>query len=182
MQKRFAILLLFVTSIFIYSCGPVSPEWETYTSADGQFSIKMPTNTKKVDKTEITPFGKQIRHYIIWKPTSLTIDRFKLFQVSYTNFPNRYLSDSMMLQRMMDSSINTRVKDFAELEIESHPISLNGYPGRAFIFDVADNNTIAIVKQCIVNNKLYDLTVVLKRNYDTNKEVNAFFNSFQIHR
>ena len=182
MRRFFNILVFFLFASFLYSCGDVNPVWETYTSAEGGFKITMPTNTKKTERKVTTPFGKQFIHYITWKPNSLTIDKFKLFQVSYTDCPSRFSSDSVMLHRVMDSSINMRVKDFAEIELEPHTISLNGYPGRAFIFDLPENNTIAIVKQCVVNGKLYDLTVVLKRNYATNAEVHTFFNSFQVLR
>ena len=166
--------------VFFSSCSRTELEWETYTSVDGGFTVQIPKNSKRVDKVEMTPFGKQTNHYIIWKPDGLQIYKIKLFQVSYTTCSN--ISDSFSFYGMLDRSINMRVKDFTDLEIDTHPINFNGYPGRAFIYDVSDNSTIAVVKQCIVNNKRYDLAVVLKRNYETNYEVHRFYNSFQVLR
>ena len=161
------------------SCKPSNTIWEYYTSREGGFSIVMPPEPKKVDKVLTTPFGKQAVHFIEWRPESLTIDKFKLFQVSYTNCAGGG-GDSLSRQRILDSSIVMRAKDFTETEIDIHTIDLNGYFGRAFIFDVQWNNTIAIVKECIANGKLYDITVVLKKNYATNKEVHQFFDSFKV--
>ena len=161
------------------SSGRTDLKWETYTSAEGGFAVKMPPDPKRVEKVIVTPFGKQAATFVYWKPSNLNIDKFKLFQVSYTRCTSA-LSDSFSRERVLDNCINMRVKDFADIELETHTINFNGLEGRAFIYDVKDNNDIAIVKQCIANGKLYDLTVVLKRNYATNKEVHTFYNSFQV--
>jgi len=87
-----------------------------------------------------------------------------------------------MREVMLDSSISMRKKDFTDKDFPSQAIELNGFPGRAFIFDMPSNNTIAIVKECFVNNRRYDLTVVAKRDQGTNVEIANFFNSFQIIR
>jgi hypothetical protein len=174
-----ALAVVAVAMMVIGSCKPSNTVWEAYTSREGGFSIIMPPNPKKVDKVLMTPFGKQAVHFIEWRPESLTIDKFKLFQVSYTGCPSA-AADSFSRQRILDSSIVMRAKDFTELDIDIHTVDLNGYFGRAFIFDVQGNNTIAIVKECIVNGKLYDITVVLKKNYATNKEVHQFFDSFKV--
>ena len=181
-NRRFsavAIAILFA-GILLSSCGGGTPDWDTYTSAEGEFSVIMPTNTKLTEQVLPTPFGKQVVHFVAWKPASMAIDKFRLFQVSFTECPSGYMADSMSLQRVMDSCIAMRVRDFADVEVSIENIRFNGYPGRAFIFDVKDNSTIAIVKQCIVNHRLYDLTVILKRNYATNPEVHKFYNSFKV--
>ncbi len=178
---RFAAMIILMAAAGLFqSCGGGGgTQWTTYTSADGGFSVEMPDESKPSEQVLPTPFGKQIVHFVAWKPSSLTIDKFRLFQVSYTACPSRVVTDSTGTQSALDSSINLRVKDFADIETEIEPVSVNGYPGRAFIFDLPENSTIAVVKECIVNNKIYDLTVVMKRNYATNAEVNRFFNSFK---
>jgi hypothetical protein len=164
----------------LQSCSNGGADWGTYNSADGGFTIEMPTDTKTSEQTLPTPFGKQPVHFVMWKPSSLTIDKFRLFQVSYTSVPPRAFADSFTIQSVLDSSIAMRVKDFADVDMDIYPVTVNGYPGRAFIFDLPENSTIAVVKECLVNHKIYDLTVVLKRNYATNTEVNNFFNSFRV--
>ena len=83
---------------------------------------------------------------------------------------------------MLDSTVNMRKKDFTERDFPSEAIELNGYPGRAFIYDMPSNNTVAIVKECFVNSRKYDLMVVAKKDQGTNEEVSNFFNSFQVIR
>jgi hypothetical protein len=142
----------------------------------------MPEKPQVYDKQEATPFGKQTVHYVSWKPESLELNKFKLFQVSYTDCPTRFTSDANTLSIALDSSINARKKDFTELDVTSQPIEINGYPGRAFILSPDKDNVITIVKQIVANNKRYDLTVIAKKDYPTNSEVNDFFNSFQVLR
>ncbi len=177
---RLSVVVLLLGALLIAGCAK-NTQWSKYTSREGGFSIYMPSEITKSEKREVTPFGKQTTHFITWKPSSFAIDKFKLFQVSYTDCPARYTTDSAHLNSILDSCIDLRKMDFNESkDIESQVIELNGYPGRAFIYDEPRGTTIAIVKICIVNNKKYDVTVVAKKSYPTNNEIAAFFNSFQV--
>jgi len=176
MSSLIKISIFCLLAISVTSCTQDNDTWAKYTSKEGAFSVFMPTHLLKLDKKEVTPFGKQVTHYVTWKPSTFAIDKFKLFQVSYTDCPARVCTDSVLLNAALDSAINLRKKDFTESEIESQVIELNGYPGRSFIYD--NSNATAIVKLCIVNNRKYDLTVVTKKNYATNTDVSNFFDSF----
>lgn len=178
MRTFVSLIITALAAFFLQSCSEHHNQWAKY--SDAAFSANMPVKPVASDKVEITPFGKQKVHYVTWKPATLELNKFKLFQVSYTDCPARYTSDSMQMNATLDSSINLRKKDFTELEVVSHPIEINGYPGRAFIHDPAKDNVITIVKQIIAGNKRYDLTVIAKRDYPTNNEINNFFNSFQV--
>jgi len=103
-------------------------------------------------------------------------------EVRYMDCPVRVISDSIMTEVMLDSSINMRKKDFTEKEINSESVSFNGYPGRAFIWDQNKDNTTVILKEFLANGHLYDLVVIVKSNQGTSTEAADFFNSFQIIR
>ena len=179
MRPRAKLPFICLLILIVSSCGRDNVTWEKYTSNEGGFAITMPKPVKKSDKTEVTAFGKQVRHYLEWKPSTFAIDKFKLFLVSYTDCPARISADSILLGTMLDSAIYLRKKDFTEDEdIPSQIIELNGYPGRAFFFD-GGGNTQVQVKMSIINNKLYDLTVISKKNYSTNNEISNFYNSFE---
>ena len=161
------------------SCGGGKEQWAVYTSGEGGFSVRMPGKVDKTDKTEVTPFGKQKTHFVTWKPSAMAINKFKLFQVSYTECPQKFIADTVLLDVMLDSSIRMRYRDFTEkVDVQGERIELNGYPGRAFIYDGKDD--ITIVKQCITNGRKYDLTVIVKKDQGTNPEISEFFNSFQV--
>ncbi len=180
-MRAFTNLALISFVIFAcVSCSENDNRWAKY--SDRSFSIRMPEKPKVYDKTEATPFGKQTVHYVSWTPESLELNKFKLFQVSYTNCPAAFTSDTGILSISLDSSINARKKDFTDLDVSSQPIAINGYPGRAFILSPDKENVVTIVKQIIANNKRYDLTVIAKKDYPTNNEINDFFNSFQVLR
>ncbi len=178
MKIQIVIFCLFAS--FCLSCSSNTGKWDRYTAKDGSFSVFMPTPVEAYDKTEMTPFGKQVVHYVTWKPATFELNKFRLFQISYTDCPRQFTSDSTRMNAALDSSISMRKKDFTELEILSEPIVQNGYPGREFIYDPPKNNVITTVKECIGNNKKFDLTVIAKKDYPTNAEVANFYNSFQV--
>ena len=166
-------------AIFISCSSKNGGAWINHKIPEGGFSVNMPADSKKTEKKEATAFGQQTTHYLTWKPSSFAIDKFKLFQVSATNCPANVVTDSNLLNLMLDSAIEMRKKDFTESEvIESQSIELNGYIGRAFFYDAPKGNTLVTVKICITSNRLYELVVISKKNYSTNTEMNNFFNSF----
>jgi hypothetical protein len=180
MRSQFNGIITIVFLLFM-SCGRDTRDtWVKHDDGNGGFSVLFPGKPEKTQKVLTTAFGKQTEQFVVWKPESLDISKIKLMQVSYTNCPPSLMNDSIMLSLMLDSSIKLREKDFTEKDITIQNISLNGYEGRAFIYDVGGNTVI--VKQCIVNNRRYDLTVSINSVVGTNPEINRFFDSFQILR
>ncbi len=177
MYSYLKLSVLVAALLFLVSCGGNNNDWAQYTSGDGGFSVLMPANPVKSEKIEVTAFGKQKVHFITWRPSTFSIDKFKLIQVSYTDCPARFAGDSVMTDFMLDSSINMRKKDFTDKDFVAETITLNGYPGKSFILDNGGNTVI--VKQCITNNRRYDLVIVAKNGQGTTPEVGKFFNSFQ---
>jgi hypothetical protein len=172
---------LLILPLLMLACSSEERGWKNHTVPEGNFSVDMPMPMQKAEKTEITVFGKQVRHFARWKPSSMAIDKFKLFEVSYTDCPASVLSDSFRINMVLDSAVEMRKKDFSEVdEIESQAIELNGYPGRAFFYDAPKGNTTVSVKICIAGNKLYDLVVVAKKDYAIHDEMSRFFNSFKV--
>ncbi|MBC7553922.1 MAG: hypothetical protein H7257_08085 [Taibaiella sp.] len=170
---------LFIVGLQLVSCGSNQVDtWAVYTSGEGGFSVEMPAKPQKSEKIEVTAFGKQKVNFITWKPSSFSIDKFKLFEVSYTNCPAGVIGDSAKTKFFLDSSIKLRANDFTERGIAVQEVDINGYPGRAFIYEVAGENTV-IVKQCLTNNRRYDLVVIAKSGQGTNPEIARFFDSFQ---
>jgi hypothetical protein len=88
----------------------------------------------------------------------------------------------MHINATLDSSINLLKKDYTELDLPSENISIEGYPGKAFIFDDEKDNSTTIVKEILANNRIYCLTAVAKKDYPTNNELNSFFDSFLVLR
>ena len=171
-------LTLICTAIFISSCHPNNIPWEKYTSNEGAFSVYMPSPVKKKDKKGYSIFGRDVTtHFVYWEPPTFTIDKFKLFQVAYTDCPANFCTDTALMNTMLDSAILTRRRDYTDIELPIQNIALNGYAGRAFFYD-KEGSMLISVKTCIVNNRIYDFVLVSKKNYATNNEVSSFFDSF----
>ncbi len=175
-------LIVLISFVFAFSsCSHDDRGWKTHQITEGNFSIEMPAPIEKVDKKEVTVFGKQTRHFVHWKPSSFAIDKFKLFEVSYVDCPTSVITNPDRLNRVLDSAVDMRMKDFSEVDIiESQPIEFNGYPGRAFFYDAPKGNTSVSVKICVADGKLFDLVVVAKKNYAVNEDMSRFFDSFRL--
>ena len=181
MRTKIHVIIACLFASLCFSCSSNTGKWDRYTAKDGAFSVFMPATPEAYDRTEVTAFGKQVVHYVTWKPATFELNKFRLFQVSYTDCPAQYTSDSARLNAALDSSINLRKKDFTEeVDIPTQPVEQSGYRGREFIFDPAKTNVITIVKVFIANHKRFALTVIAKKDYPTNAEVGNFFNSFQV--
>lgn len=175
--------LILVALLSLSSClSGVKKDWKTYTSAEGAFTISTLGDFEKTTVNELTPYGKQPVHYLKWKPSSFSISKIKLIQVTYTDCPAKYIVDSNFRNVMLDSAIKMRARDFSDTYETFQNIELNTYPGRTFVFDVPTSNSIAIVKLCVVNNRKYDLTMVVSRDQGSNDEQSTFFNSFSVLR
>lgn len=156
--------------------------WVKYSSNADGFTVFMPAAPKTLVKQEQTAFGKQTVHYIFWKPATFDINKLKLLQVSYYDCPRHSRLDSTQLNAILDSNISHLKQNYTELDLQSERISIEGYPGRAFIFEDEKENSTNIVKAIFANNKIYIITAITKRDYPTNTELNIFFDSFLILR
>jgi hypothetical protein len=181
MKSRY-IFVLILLIVIILSCRDKKARWATYTSTEGGFSVFMPEKPNTTTKTLTTAFGKQKVHFVTWKPQDLTLEKFSLIQISYTDFPAKFRRDTFTKNRLLDTSMSMRIKDFSSDENQfAERINFNGYPALAYIYDKPLDNVV-IVKECIVNDRLYDLVIIAKKNYPTNAEIKDFFNSFVIIR
>jgi len=104
-------------SFFLVSCGGKNDKWTTHNVTEGGFSVGMYAPIEKTKKTEVTIFGKQERHFVSWKPSSVAIDKFKLFEVSYINCPASAIADSIQLNATLDKAIDLRKNDFSEVDV-----------------------------------------------------------------
>jgi hypothetical protein len=181
MRVSINLLLTTVVVVMLGACHH-SHGWVKYSSNADGFSIYMPAQPKQAVKQEQTAFGKQSVHYFSWKPETFDINKLKLLQVSYTDCPRHASADSSSLSGTLENAIGIVKRNYTELDIPSERIKLDGYTGRAFIFQDDKDGSITIVKTCVANNKIYTVTAVVKKDYPTNDELNTYFNSFQILR
>src|ERR1700684_4024027 len=106
-MRRFLSLVVISSVVFMLSaCTSGSLKWRKYTAGDGTFSINMPDGYVKTEKSENTVFGRQVVHYVTWKPSVFALGKFKLFQITYTDCPKGYTSDTLSLGALLDRSIN----------------------------------------------------------------------------
>jgi len=181
MRALHSFLAILAASVLLFSCHPTVKSERYSSNADG-FSAYFPAKPVTTVKQEKTIFGTQAVHYVTWKPGTFDINKLKLLQVTFTDCPRSAAADSMRTAITLDSSMNLLKRDYSEFEIETHEVSMDGYPGRSFIYLDEKENSNTVVRQILANNKIYTLTAVTKKDYPANDELNSFFDKFQILR
>ena len=151
-----------------------------YKNDDGAFTVLLPGKPELTAKSRMTPFGTQTVHMVKWKPSGMEIYKIKVIEIQYMNSPASLTSDTTQLNIMLDSSIKMKEKEYTEKPIHVESIEFNGYPGRSFIYNLDNDNAVAVVKQFIAYNHLYEITVTASSNQGTSTEIGDFFNSFQV--
>jgi hypothetical protein len=175
MRHFLSLIVISLIILTLPACSKKDRKWVKYTAGDGSFSIKMPENYTVSEEKENTIFGKQVVHYVSWKPSALSLDIFKSFQVKYTDCPQGMPADTVLNRYIAD-----RIKAFDEVKVEPQSIHIGHYPAREVIYDPPSDIVIIIVKECVADNRLYDISVIAKRNFPTNVESGIFLNSFQV--
>ena len=175
MRSCINVVTIAILFVVLSSCKDET-KWAQYTDKNvGGFTVWMPAGPIKSDKK----VGRQLIHSVTWTPTAFGLNKFKMIEVSYTDYAADPGNDTARIAALLDTAINDRKKDFTEVDVESQAITFNGYPGRCFFYEPPRGNTITTVKECLVGHRRYDLIVTAKKNYPVNDEMNRFFNSFQ---
>ncbi len=94
MHKLSHLVILCTLFLVLSSCAEKETKWDKYNVPEGNFSIQMPVDAKKFIRQEETIFGKQAVHYLSWKPSTFSLNKIKLFQVTYTTCPRSAMSDT----------------------------------------------------------------------------------------
>lgn len=105
------------------------------------------------------------------------------YSLSLTAYPSDYIhSDSMfsVIEEFINSTQYSLLEDSTITMLSSTLIEKNGYPGKVFKWKNNENDVCFEFRVYMIENKLFQLSVVSRYNENYNYFINGFFDSFEL--
>ncbi len=150
-------------------------QWQSFSPADGGFSVLMPGQPTQKKQTLNTPAGNIDTYFY-----TSTQDGGKInYTVSYVELPKgvEKMSPPVLLEAMANGLMgDSRVKVLSEQTIQ-----LGDYPGRAFKIEAPDKALI-MHRAYLVKQRIYQIAVQVPQAQEKtlSGDVDRFFNSFKL--
>jgi hypothetical protein len=169
MRIRWLAVVLLIA--LLTGCQQVT--WKEFSSSEGRFSVLMPgTPSEKTSKvnTEVGP-----------------VDMFSFrvtqedsgYDVNYNDYPDAVVEASDA-GSMLDGARDGIVSSLQGKLLTEFIISLDGYPGRDIRVEGPDGEHTVRTRLYLVDNRLYQLTVVTPKEDSFSKDVAKFLDSFEL--
>jgi hypothetical protein len=170
-RRKFWIQTAVASLLFAASACAVTPEMQTFTSAEGRFTVKMPGTAQQREKTRQLNDGK----------TAYEHQFFVSLENNHVAYMLMYNDLSSGTPAGKPQEVFDRIRDgmaAGKTLVSDSVIQLNGTPGRAIV--VRDGKgTLYQIHEFLVGGRLYQLIVSAESGY-TADQVDAFMNSFRI--
>ncbi len=168
---------LIVSALMLTACnGGNPPTPEAFASETGQFSIAAPAPFEETQQSVETPVGP----VDIYTFTAETDDT--AYVVAYSDYPSEIIEQTDP-QVLLDSSRDGAVANLGGTLVSEEVIDLEGNPGRSLIINAtANQNQAATINSRIylVDNRLYQVLVVVPEGESTPEESESFLDSFDL--
>jgi hypothetical protein len=145
---------------------PIPERWFKYSSTSGVFFAQMPVEPRITEQV-LTIDDVQVVNNV-----ALSLTQFAVFAVSYADLPPKISGSKNLLDRVRKgvlAGISGKLKSTSN-------ISHKGYPGREF--QATADSGLYTSRIFLVNNRLYQLVVVVMPNKVSADEVRFFLSSF----
>jgi hypothetical protein len=169
---------LFIVLAYALSFGfQRSAPWQPFNSAEGKFSVLMPTDPE-LQTRDIHAENGDAKYY-----RYSAINEIGLFSVMYFVHPVE-AKDAAERDARLELMCNGIIKNLDGEVTLDRKIKLYGYPGREFVIKKTEdgNKNVYQWKVFMVGNRLYQLAVTTDAKDSESTDVAKFFNSFALHR
>lgn len=168
-------LILF---LLLFSCSEDKPS--AFKDIKGGFQINFSGEPIESSDDQLFPFGR-----VQWTifTSEAGDDQNLSYSVSYTDLPKQIIhSDSLrLLTQLFALTQVTNVSKFGEEAVDNTFFkTINGYPGREFVWNDKTKGISFTERFYLVKNRLYKLEVSYKSSEKHNKSTTRFLNSFKI--
>ena len=163
-----------VFTLLIITCvGCQKNSWETYTSNEGAFSVALPATPEETSEAVPSPAGD-----IIFHNTKLN-QPMVLYEVSFADYPDTLFSiqsaEDIMEGLLYTYTVNGQVKP-----LKYSAIAMNGYSGREVEIFSPDGQLYIKARVYFVDERLYELTVITRKEHSRSVDIDQFLDSFQL--
>ena len=169
MNMKRSLLLLMLT--LLAACGGGS--WKEFNSAEGAFSILMPKNPSLETQMVNTPIG----------PIEIQFFSAELadtaYVVGYSDYPAAFVAQSNPVI-MLDGARDGAVANVQGKLVSETVIFIGGYPGRELRIETLDGKFAAMSRIFLVNNRLYQVMVVMPADRTITDEIRTYLDSFAL--
>ncbi|HEV2884961.1 MAG TPA: hypothetical protein VGW36_08890 [Pyrinomonadaceae bacterium] len=180
---RLPIILLLLTTIA--SAFQAGAPWKTFNSAEGRFSVLMPSDPKVEVKDVDSAVGKLTLY------TYSSSSSAGYLMASYGDYP-REPSGTAATEKVLDDVTSGVLKSLGGEKVSENKIKLKGptyaggtlveYPGREFTANktLESGEVVFSWKIYLVGRRLYQLAMVTSKAQAGDPEVQKFLGSFEV--
>jgi hypothetical protein len=142
--------------------------WKEFSSREGQFSLLMPgIPVEGMDM--INTSAGAVSGYTF----SVEQEEFK-YVVGYADYP-----ENVCQENYSDHILNSVRQGMKGTLLNERTLSLDKHPGRQLIAESSDGY-ITQIRVFLVENRLYQLAMITKMEQVSSREIQKFFDSFQL--
>lgn len=145
---------------------------DLFTSEDKSFKIKFPGNPQLTKEPVETELGK-IEMYTYMYEHSAT----KVYMVAYSDYPKAAI-EAGDKDMMLDGAKSGFLKKLSLKIDEEKDIEIDGNQG--LYFKAQGSGFYAVMKDYLVENRLYQVGILSQGSYPSDKEIDEFLNSFEL--
>ena len=151
------------------------PEWQTYGSKEGNFTIKLPDKpAAHVRETELTGVPGKTRFQ------SLELEEEEIiYAVSFTDLPQEVVARKDFLDKVGFANLG----GIFSIKLDAQAgtaTTFRGYPGRKFQFSFPDHGEV-VARVLLVKQRLYIILAAAEEIDAETPEVKKFLDSFAFH-
>ncbi len=169
---KIKLLALALIAMTLASCQTAG--WKEFRSAEGSFSVMMPGTPEEQAQTIDTLAGAVDAYLFV------LADEDAAYLVSYSDYPNIVVQQSNS-DDILDGVRDGEAANVRGLLLSEQIISLDDYPGRELKIDTLDGKVTIRSRIYLVNNRLYQVVVVIPKDHPTSdKNIDKFLESFTL--
>ncbi|MDO8897833.1 MAG: hypothetical protein Q7V19_09290, partial [Bacteroidales bacterium] len=157
-------------------------EWIKYDYSSYNFRISFPQEPNfSIDSST---FDDSLLNTYFWElDVSDSLHPNSYYSVSLTTYPSDFIhSDSLfeVVEGFINSSQNSILEDETFTILSSSLIEKNGFPGKVYKWKNNSNDVFFEFHVFLIENNLFQLSIVSKEGENHNKWINQYFASFEI--
>ena len=169
------VIVALITCLFLSSfAAATQPEWITFSSPEGRFSVQFPKEPTPEVKDVDSVVGKLTMYTYAASSSTVT------YMASFADYPSVPEADRQ--QPVLDAVRNGIAEKLEAKIFEETKISISGNPGREFRMSKTSNGLDLIYhwRAYLVGRRLYQVAAGYNKRDSQSRELPKYFDSFQL--
>ena len=167
---------LLIGTLLTTACNGASIQGEAFSSETGELRVETPAPFEETQQAIQTPVGPVEIHTF----TAEAED--SAYVIAYSDYPSAIVEETNP-QALLDSSRDGAVTNLGGTLLSEEAVEIDGYPGRSLVISTgAETDEPATISSRIylVDNRLYQVLVVIPEGKNVEKAAAGFLESFAL--